>query len=81
MTGPAGQALRVRATVSAAQARRHGLNSTILGSKSGVVGRDGTGSITVKPSASQGAKLRKAKGSVPVTLELVVGTTRATVSR
>jgi hypothetical protein len=82
VTGPAGQVVRVRATVSAAQARKHRLNSTILGSKSGTVGKDGTASITVKPSAAQGKKLKAVtKGSVPVTLELVVGTTKATVSR
>jgi len=81
ITGPAGQRVRVRASVSAAQARRHGLNSTILGSKAGVVGQDGTGSVAVKPSKTQGRKLRSAKGSVPVTLELVVGTTKATVAR
>jgi hypothetical protein len=35
----------------------------------------------VKPSAAQGRRLRAAKGSVRLTLELVVGTTRATVAR
>jgi hypothetical protein len=81
VTGAAGQSVRVRATVSAAQARKHRLRSTILGSKAGTVGQDGTGRITVKPSAAQGRKLRSAKGTVPVTLELVVGTTKATVAR
>jgi hypothetical protein len=81
VTGPAGQVVRVRATVSAAQARRHGLPSTVLGSKAGVVSTVGTVAITVRPSASQGRKLRAAKGAVPVTLELVVATTKATVGR
>lgn len=81
VTGPAGQRVRVRATVTAAQAKKHGLRSTVLGSKSGTVAQAGTATIAVKPSAAQGRRLKTAKGSVAVTLELVVGTTKATVSR
>jgi hypothetical protein len=81
VTGPAGQAVRVRATVTAAQARKLGLPSTVLGSKGGTVGTAGTARIVVRPSAAQGRRLRAAKGSVRVTLELVVDTTRATVAR
>jgi hypothetical protein len=81
VTGPAGQAVRVRATVTAAAARKHRLRSTVLGSKAGRVGTDGTATVVVKPSAAQGRKLRSARGSVAVTLELVVGTTKATVTR
>lgn len=81
VTGPAGQAVRVRATVPFAQARRHGLRSTILGSKGGTIGRDGTATITVKPSSAQTRRLKAAKGSLGLTLELVAGTTKATVAR
>lgn len=82
VTGPAGQAVRVRATVPASAVKKHRLRSTVLGSKGGVVGRDGTVRLVVKPSASQAKALKAvSKGSLTVTLELVVGTTRATVAR
>lgn len=81
VTGPAGQKVTVRATVSAAQAKRHALRSTTLGSRRATVGANGTVTVTVKPSAAVGRTLRAIRtGRVPVTVELVA-TARATVAR
>lgn len=82
VTGPAGQKVTVRATISAAQAKQRKLRSTTLGARRVTVGADGTATVTVKPSAAVGRTLRAIKtGRVPVTVELIAATARATVAR
>lgn len=82
VTGPAGQKVTVRVTVSAAQAKQRKLPSTTLGARRVTVGANGSATVTVKPSAAVGRTLRAIRtGRVPVTVELVAATARATVAR
>jgi hypothetical protein len=81
VTGPAGQRVRVRATVTQAVARKLRLSSTVLGSKAAVLDRAGTATVTVKPGRAAGTRLRKATTKVPVRLDVVTGSVTATVAR
>lgn len=85
LAGPATEKVRVRLLVSAAKAKALKLKSTVLATATTTLGADAAASLTLKPGSAAKKALKKATGSLPVSLEAVAGqrsiTSKTTLSR
>lgn len=80
VSGPAGAPVTARLLVTPAKARRLALRSRVLGRGAGTLGADGTTTLTVKLTAVAAEAVRRAKGSVPVTVDGRAGDRASTTS-
>lgn len=80
VSGPAGAPVTARLLVTPAKARRLALRSRVLGRATGTLDADGTTTLTVKLTAAAAKAVRRAKGSVPVTVDGRAGDRASTTS-
>jgi hypothetical protein len=81
VTGPAGKRVTVRLLVSQAVAKSLGLKSRVLGKATATIGADATALVRVTLRKAAKAAMRKAKGSMRVSLEAASGDRSASASR
>lgn len=73
LAGPAKRRVIVRALLSAAKAKRLGLGSRVVGTRSVALGADGSATFTLKPTKAVAAVLKRARGTLVLAVDATTG--------